>query len=34
MPMLVLRFLRESSMSEWEILSRLHDRYELTPSKR
>lgn len=34
MPLLVLRLLRESSQSEWEILSRLHLRYGFTPSAR
>jgi hypothetical protein len=34
MPMLVLRLLRDTSLTEWEILSRLHSRYGLTPSSR
>ncbi len=34
MPMLVLRLLREASLTEWEILSLLHSRYGLTPSTR
>lgn len=33
-PLLVLRLLRESTLSEWEILSRLHLRYGLNPSAR
>jgi hypothetical protein len=32
LPLLVLRLLRESSLSEWEVLSRLHSRYGLSPS--
>lgn len=32
--MLVLKLLRESSLSEWEVLSRLHARYGLSPSAR
>lgn len=32
--LLVLRLLRESTLSEWEILSRLHSRYGFTPSAR
>ena len=32
--LLVLRLLRESSLSEWEVLSRLHARYGLDPSAR
>ena len=32
--LLVLRLLRESSLSEWEILARLHARYGLSPSAR
>ena len=34
MPLLVLRLLREASLSEWEILSQLHSKYGLTPSNR
>jgi len=34
LPLLVLRLLRESALSEFEILSRLHARYGLTPSAR
>jgi hypothetical protein len=32
--LLVLRLLQESSLSEYEILSRLHARYGLTPNAR
>jgi DNA-binding PadR family transcriptional regulator len=32
LPLLVLKLLQESTMSEWEILSRLHERFELYPS--
>jgi hypothetical protein len=32
--LVVLRLLRESRLSEWEILSRLHTRYGLNPSAR
>jgi hypothetical protein len=32
--LLVLRLLRESALSEFEILSRLHTRYGLTPNAR
>jgi hypothetical protein len=32
--LLVLRLLRDSSLSEWEILSSLHSRYGLIPSAR
>lgn len=34
MPLLVLRLLRDSSLTEWEILSRLHSKYALTPTNR
>ena len=30
--LLVLRLLRESTLTEWDILSRLHSRYGLGPS--
>jgi hypothetical protein len=32
--LLVLRLLKESGLSEWEILSALHSRYELDPTAR
>lgn len=32
--LLVLKLLRESTLSEWEILSRLHSRYGLNPTPR
>jgi hypothetical protein len=32
LPLMVLRLLRESALSEWEILSRLHSSYGLSPS--
>ncbi len=32
--LLVLTLLRESTLSEWEILARLHSRYGLNPSGR
>jgi hypothetical protein len=32
--LLVLRLLRESAMSEWQVLSRLHAMYGLEPSAR
>jgi hypothetical protein len=32
--LLVLRLLRESSLSEWEILASLHARYALSPNAR
>jgi hypothetical protein len=32
LPLLVLRLLRESILSEWEILSRLHEKYGLNPT--
>jgi len=33
-PLLVLRLLNESALSEFEMLSRLHARYGLTPNSR
>ncbi len=32
LPLIVLRLLRESALSEWEILSRIHSSYGLSPS--
>lgn len=34
MDLLVLKILSDSSLSEWEILSRLHSKYGLNPSAR
>jgi len=34
MDLLVLKLLRDSTLSEWEILSRLHSKYGLNPNAR
>jgi len=34
LPLFVLRLLRDTAMSEFEVLSRLHARYAMTPNSR